>query len=69
MASGWVDVRLRALLELEATVLQCPDDLAFGLGGHNDIVREICGDEENGAVSCQCYVSHAIMAACMRSGS
>lgn len=51
VASCGIDVRLRVCLEVKATVLECPYDLALRFGWDNDVIREIGGNEENGTVS------------------
>jgi hypothetical protein len=42
--------RVRVFLENKASLLQCLGDAAPTLGGNEDVVREICADEENRAV-------------------
>lgn len=50
MMSCWIDVRLRPCFQFETTVLKSSDDLNLGLGGDKNVIREICGEEEDGAV-------------------
>lgn len=45
------DISLRSFLELEATVFESSNDLSFASGWDKDVIGEIRGEEEDGAIS------------------
>lgn len=46
MVSSRIDVSFGSFLESKAAVLEGANDLSFGFGRCQDVVREISGDEE-----------------------
>ena len=50
MMTTLVNEGLGGLFKAEATLFKNPDDLCFGHERHEDIIRKVGCDEENGAV-------------------
>lgn len=48
MMMGVAHERVRVPFKDEAAILQCLDHQSAALGGHEDVVGKVCGDEEDG---------------------
>ena len=49
MSSGRIDICFRLFLKRKATILESAHNLTARLGGDQDVIREVGGDEENRA--------------------